>query len=122
MKGTCSHCGQHVQHICLWCDEPAVAFCDAWIGSECGPERLFSHKDKPHLCDAPMCADHVKQVGWICGETADSIDHCPAHISDPVTIDSAAKSKAECEAARRAVHAEVRRQRIKDGNPPRICP
>lgn len=116
MRGTCSHCGQVVEHTCLWCGEPAVAFCDEWIGGETvmyeGTPRYTL--DLPQFtCDAPMCHEHRKVFGFVCGKEPDTMDRCPVHQRGAVTLDTAAKSKEEAETMRRAVWAEGRRECIR---------
>lgn len=105
---------------CMWCDKPAVRYCDAVIGVE--PKGALRDKagkvtgllagldGMQWTCDAPMCADHAQQVGWISGAEPDSIDHCPHHtkhgeapMRDLLMFDG------EAEAKRRDVHAEIRR-------------
>src|SRR5687768_16023378 len=110
MAGTCSHCGQKVENTCLWCGEPAIASCDAWIGGEtviANGLKLFSLRGDQFLCDAPMCNEHRNAFGFVCGSEPGSLDHCPVHASQRVTHDiaTAATSKAEADAARRAVWA-----------------
>ena len=104
----------------MWCDKPAVRYCDAVIGVEPkGALRDSSGKVTGLLagldsaqwtCDAPMCPDHAQQVGCISSADPDSIDHCPHHakhgeapMRDLLMFDG------EAEAKRRDVHAEIRR-------------
>jgi hypothetical protein len=101
---------------CLWCGKPAVALCDAWIGGETVIEDgvpRFSMRGQNFTCDAPMCGDHRHHRGFICGEAADTIDWCPAHHKDKVTLHNAAKSAVEAESHRRAAWAEGRRHRMR---------
>lgn len=101
-----------MSETCLWCGKPAVAFCDAWIGGEAvfeGGVYRFSIRGENFLCDAPMCNEHRKVFGFMCGEDPDTIDRCPVHQNDRVTFANAAKTKAEAESARRAVWAIGRR-------------
>lgn len=111
MKDTCSHCGQEVEHTCVWCGEPAVAFCDGWIGGET-EGGLFSTQLPFFSCDAPLCNEHRHPFGFVCGKNPDTLDHCPVHAQDRVTINNAAKSSAEADALRRSVWAIGRRHRM----------
>ena len=69
---------------CLWCDKPAVAFCDAMLGQEKANQFApFPSADDPmHTCDAPLCSDHAERVGFVCGDEPDSIDRCPFHAKN----------------------------------------
>lgn len=116
MKGVCSHCGQEVQHQCVWCGEPAVAFCDGWIGGETveyGGQRVYTLDLPQFTCDAPLCNEHRFLHGFVCGKDPDTIDYCPVHHLDRVTVHNAAKSRDEAETMRRAVWAEGHRHRIR---------
>ena len=113
---------------CMWCDAPAVRFCDAVIGFEAtGAFRDSNFKvtglatgprgsglDLKHwTCDAPMCARHTKQVGHICGKPCDSIDRCPYHVEHKEHgMDRLVMFEQEAEARRREVYASIRRSRL----------
>lgn len=86
--GLCAVCGAHATRLCdavlgfhaKFATEPHA------VGTD--PRRVVDlHRDHP-TCDAPLCDDHVVQVGRICGHDAadrpwmDSIDYCPVH-ADP---------------------------------------
>lgn len=105
---------------CMWCGKPAERYCDAVIGVEPkGALRdrngkvtgLLAGLDGTHwTCDAPMCADHARQVGWVCGTEPDSIDHCPHHTENgEAPMRDLLMFEGEAEARRRDVHAEIRR-------------
>ena len=109
---------------CMWCDMPAVRCCDAVIGLEPkGAVRngagnvisLLAGLDGVQwTCDAPMCADHARQVGWICGSEPDSIDHCPHHATHgEADMSDLLMFQSEAEARRRDIYAEIRRWRIR---------
>ncbi len=117
--------GGRNMELCMWCGKTAIRYCDAVIGFEAtGATRdkdgsvtglLTGLDGRQWTCDAPMCADHARQVGHVCGEDPDSIDHCPhctAHserqMKDMVMF------AGEAEARRREVHAEIRRERMRN--------
>lgn len=114
---------------CLWCDRPAIRYCDAPIGwlathlQRAGPSLtaplapcVGSGPDGHpvmYTCDAALCAEHTKQVGYVSGSQPDSIDYCPHHVANPGThrcepllLDG------EHEQVRREIHAAVRRGRM----------
>lgn len=116
------------RETCMWCDKPAVAWCDAVIGFEAvaacrdpnGRVTGLITGTNEHgeavawTCDAPMCADHAKHVGHVCGKEPDSIDHCPYHaVHDEGSMQDLIMFHREAEQKRRDVHAEIRRQRIR---------
>ena len=105
---------------CTWCGKEAVRYCDAVIGVE--PEEAIRDKSNNVIgllsgidgdrwtCDAPMCEDHVHQVGWISGSDADSIDHCPHHKKNPEKpMRDLLMFKGEVENKRRSINSEIRR-------------
>jgi len=109
---------------CMWCDKPAVRYCDAVIGVE--PKAALRDKSgnvtgllagldgMQWTCDAPMCADHAQQVGWISGAEHDSIDRCPHHTKHgEAPMRDLLMFESEAEAKRRDVHAEIRRALIR---------
>lgn len=103
---------------CLWCGQPAVAFCDEWIGG--GVRDGFFVLDVPHiLCSAPMCVEHGKKIGHVCFRSgdADTIDRCPYHAEQDVGLrhhpDTIPKTEKEAEAVRRLVAADARRSRFR---------
>lgn len=109
----------------MWCDKPAVRYCDAVIGFEAtGATRdrsgnvtglLTGLDGKQWTCDAPMCAEHARQVGNVCGEDPDSIDHCPHHAAHPERpMKELVMFEDEAAAKRRKVHAEIRRGRMRE--------
>lgn len=113
---------------CMWCDQPAVAWCDAVIGFKAiGAYRaangrvtaLVTGADEhgeavAWTCDAPMCAEHAKHVGRVCGKEPDSIDHCPYHATrGEESMQQLVMFAPEAEQKRRDIHAEIRRRRIK---------
>jgi hypothetical protein len=117
----CPHCDGELtwpKPRCLWCDREAVAYCDAAFGQtmkDChdvpGGRRVFDLGAPFFTCDAPMCAEHRKIAGFVCGKDPDTMDHCPVHAADEglphldITADQA-------EGMRRAVHAAARRSRM----------
>lgn len=112
----------------MWCGKPAVRYCDAVIGVEIkGALRdksgnvtglLAGLDGEQWTCDAPMCAEHTRQVGHICGEDPDSIDHCPHHAAHPERpMKELLMFADEAEARRREVHAEIRRERMRNERP-----
>lgn len=109
---------------CMWCGKPSTCFCDAVIGfgaTGCNRDKsgnvlnLLSGLDAEQwTCDAPMCDDHAKQVGWVCGEESDSIDHCPHHAQHPeLCIDKLVMFASEADSTRRDIYASVRRNRMR---------
>lgn len=112
---------------CMWCDKPSDRLCDAVIGAEAVGARRDAHGNVTHLltgtnatgeqvvwtCDAPMCRDHAKQIGHVCGADADSIDHCPFHAGGIEDLPSIVMFAHEAEAKRRKVHAEIRQAAIR---------
>lgn len=107
---------------CMWCDRPATRYCDAPIGFEAkGAARnkngtvrqlLIGGDSRMWTCDAPMCNEHAKQVGFICGKDPDSIDHCPYCRENARRTEEMVMFEDEATAARRRVHAEIRRSRM----------
>lgn len=116
-----------MSELCLFCDRDAVAYCDAPVGfgivgySRIGlvSENRFqalkgSNPDGSidmFTCDAPMCAEHRKAVGHICGADPETIDWCPLHEdgkrdAPPITADEAAT-------IRRKLHSLPMRRRMK---------
>lgn len=105
---------------CMWCDKPATRYCDAVIGMEPRGALRDSKGNVTGLlggldgaqftCDAPMCSDHARQVGWVCGAEPDSIDHCPHHTEHgEAPMRDLLMFEGEAEVKRRDVHAEIRR-------------
>lgn len=111
---------------CMWCDRPATRYCDAPIGFEAkGAERntsgtvrqlLIGSDSRMWTCDAPMCSEHAQQVGFVCGEEPDSIDYCPHCRENTRRIKEMVMFEDEATAARRRVHAEIRRSRMAETN------
>lgn len=109
---------------CLFCDRPSTRLCDAALGmvldsvvprngkvaayKATSMEAMLSGS---YTCDAPMCDQHAKVVGWVCGKDADTIDHCPIHQerhhdrNEPVTLEQLAALRSE-------LHAQARRARF----------
>lgn len=111
-------------HKCMWCDKDAVAYCDAVIGFEAISADRNDKGRVEHLltgvgakmwtCDAPMCADHGKRVGFISGSDPDSIDHCPYHCEHTERdMDTQVILPSEAEQRRRDIYASIKRLRIK---------
>lgn len=105
---------------CMWCDKPAVRYCDAVIGVEPVAALRDGKGDvtgllacldsKQWTCDAPMCADHAHQIGWLSGPEPDSIDHCPHHAKhEEALMRDLVMFEHEADAKRREVHAGIRR-------------
>lgn len=101
--------------ICLWCDRPATHLCDAVIVQGRSAKGLQSY-----TCDAPMCAHHAKQFGFICirgkGRKADSLDRCPWHMDhqeEAVHEMPVAITDEDVATRRREVHALIRRERMR---------
>lgn len=112
-----------MSNACMWCGTPAVRYCDAVIGIEpVNAQRggdgsvtglLAGLESKQWTCDAPMCDNHGRQVGWICGIEPDGIDHCPYHVSSgEEEIRHLIMFALEAEKKRRYIHAAIRRARI----------
>lgn len=113
-----------VTEPCMWCGAPSTRLCDAVIGYEAtsctrtragGVEALLTGLGGDvWTCDAPICDAHAKQVGWVCGQTHDSIDRCPHHaaLDDPdmaelvMFPDEAVKTRSD-------LYAAIRRQRMR---------
>lgn len=116
------------QHpMCLWCDAPAVAWCDAVIGFKAVAAMRDAHGAVIGLvtgsdekgeavawtCDAPMCATHAKRVGHVCGTDTDTIDRCLYHAAfGAEPMEHLVMFEREAVQKRRDIHAEIRRQRI----------
>lgn len=106
----------------MWCEKPSVRYCDAVIGFEAvdairdkagNVVGLLAGSDTMWTCDAPMCAEHTRQVGHICGKDPDSIDHCPYHIEhEEHSMKKLVMFEHEAETIRRKVHAGIRRSRM----------
>lgn len=108
----------------MWCGKPAARYCDAVIGVEPkGASRdksgnatglLAGLDGERWTCDAPICAQHTRQAGHICGEQPDSIDHCPHHATHPERpMKDLLIFAGQADARRRAVHAEIRRKNMR---------
>lgn len=106
----------------MWCDRPATRYCDAPIGFEAkgavrnknGTVRhlLIGSDSRMWTCDAPMCSEHARMVGFVCGRESDSIDHCPHCIEITRHIGDMVMFADEATAARRRLHVEIRRSRM----------
>ncbi len=107
----------------MWCGKPAVRYCDAVIGFEAVDATrdrsgnvtglLHGLGGRMWTCDAPMCAEHGRQVGFVCGTEPDSIDHCQHHAEhQEKPMAELVMFEHEAEARRREVHAEIRRARM----------
>jgi hypothetical protein len=114
--------------LCMWCGKQAIRYCDAVIGVEAmGATRdksgnvtglLTGLDGRQWTCDAQMCVEHAKQVGHICGEEPESIDHCPHHtMLHERPMKDLVMFADEAEARRREVHAEIRRERMRKERP-----
>ena len=110
--------------MCMWCDSPATRYCDAVIGVEAitasrghrgaVTARLTSLDAQQWTCDAPMCDDHARRVGHICGAEPDSIDHCPHHVvAKRERMAALMMASDEAQARRREIHAGIRRARLR---------
>lgn len=77
--------------------------------------QLLTGLDAGHWsCDAPMCEEHAKQIGWVCGEAADSIDRCPHHAqAEQHEMAALVMFASEADSARRDIYAAVRRARMR---------
>ena len=109
---------------CLFCDEPATAYCDQAIGMVWTGETVKVKGHAPYrvttmdamlshnyTCSAPCCAKHAHVVGFICGEAGGTIDHCDGCFGvdlHPVGL----RTPAEIDARRALMHAVYRRKRI----------
>lgn len=112
---------------CMWCDKPATHYCDAVIGLPAVDALRDKRGNVTALltgsgasgvaswtCDAPMCSEHTKQIGVMCGSEPDSIDHCPHHLKSPEQpISKLVMFEREVGVRRREVHAQIRRQQIR---------
>lgn len=103
---------------CFFCGEPATLLCDAPLGLVKGGEHngqpvttLEAMIATPHTCDAPMCRACGKAVGHVCGKDHDTIDHCPLHAGSVER--GGVLTPEEIATARRALHAQFRRNRIR---------
>lgn len=107
---------------CLFCNNDAIAYCDKPLAMVIG--GTVKRKGKPphnvttmeamlscsYTCDAPICSEHGKVVGHVCGKDHDTIDHCVKHLGPhhrhplmtPEQIDG----------IRRSLHAQWRRERV----------
>lgn len=107
---------------CMFCDSPAIAYCDQPIAYEatgCARDAtgkvksLVTGKDaKLYTCDAPLCAEHAHMTGFVCGKDADSIDHCPYHFTHPHNhqrMDELVMFSDEVAKKRSDVYAEINR-------------
>lgn len=73
---------------CLWCENEAEHLCDYMLGHVVNADGVIEDLKAPHFtCDAPMCGEHRRKIGHVCGTLepphADTIDHCPAHADEP---------------------------------------
>lgn len=111
--------------LCLFCNEPATRYCDRaigmpWVGNTVKMRGHAAYKvttmeamlSTDYQCSAPCCAAHAHVHGFICGEVADTIDHCegchgvqwpPVGLATPEEIES----------RRSNLHADYRRRRIR---------
>lgn len=102
---------------CMWCDREAAFLCDAVLGMKAavGPKQTVIYaplaEQEVWTCDAPMCEDHRRMVGFVCGKEPGTIDRCPLCVSDEPHCEPMLKEEAE--AIRRARHALVRRSRLR---------
>jgi hypothetical protein len=119
----------HKMDKCMWCDKKAVSYCDHLIGCEAvGCVRdsrgkvtvmMTSLEEgvKAWTCDAPMCEDHAKAIGMLCGENPDTIDYCPYHADcNEQNHDTLVIFPREEPAIRRELYAAIRRSIIKQNN------
>jgi hypothetical protein len=112
----CPHCQGDLEWPkprCLWCDREAVAFCDAAFGQtmvEADGRRVWAMASPFFTCDAPLCAEHRKVVGFLCGEDPDTFDRCPVHANSEERM--ADITEADATAMRRAVQVAARRSRF----------
>lgn len=109
---------------CLFCNQPATRLCDRVIGMVDAGERV-KVRGRPaysvtsmeamlsvsYTCDAPICAEHTRVVGHVCGKDHDTIDHCvgccgAARANELLT-------PAAIESRRARMHATYRRGRVK---------
>lgn len=111
---------------CMWCEKPSEFLCDAPIGflaDGCERDKLGNVKQlltgKRALdggywtCDAPMCADHRKMIGHVCGKYHDTIDRCPYHVEHGEgRFKKMIGFEHEMDGWRRKVHAEIRRSQF----------
>lgn len=112
---------------CMWCDKPAIRYCDAAIGFEAvaavrdkagNVTGLLAGGGNSWTCDAPMCDEHSKQVGHVCWQEPDSIDRCPHHMEhSEKPMRELVMFECEAEGTRREVHAEIRRALMKNKRP-----
>ncbi len=112
--------------LCLFCDNKAVAYCDAIIGVQAEGVRRNKHKGVDELtagsnqngdftswtCDAPICSTHRKLIGFMCGEEGDTMDHCPYHINNDEPLKKIIMFWRDAEKKRREIHAEIRKARL----------
>lgn len=112
----CPHCqGDLVwpKPRCLWCDREAVAFCDAALGQtmqDCQGRKVWTLEAPFFTCDAPICDEHRKVTGFLCGADPDTFDRCPCHANNDtgmVDLDADGAKK-----LRDAVNVAARRSRI----------
>jgi len=111
---------------CLWCESPATGLCDAPIGFEAvGAARdktgkvtvLLAGSGSSWTCDAPMCDEHRRQIGHVCGKEPDSIDRCPYHYTNHgQPLRELVIFESEVAAVRRKVRAEINRSIMKEHN------
>ena len=104
---------KHNKNKCIYCGERADFFCDATLGMT-QTNGVYTGDDEHFTCDVPVCAEHKRVVGFICGRGGDTIDHCLYHIDNPTYLKPTTREEAEKE--RRHVRAVVRRENIKKAN------
>lgn len=109
---------------CMWCDQPSTRLCDATIGFAAVDCARNSAGKVQHLlagleserwtCDAPICNQHAKQVGWICGADVDTIDHCPHHAqAEDQGMERLVMFASEAERTRNDLYATIRRTKMR---------
>ena len=113
---------------CMWCDRDSEFLCDSAIAFKAvGVSRdkyfkvtgLLTGADsdgeiKHWTCDAPMCTEHAKLVGFVCGAETDGIHICPFHaehgedqMKDMIIFENEEPAK------RRELYSRIRRSIIK---------
>lgn len=113
---------------CMWCENEAVNLCDAPIALKAvGAIRgvdfdllgLSIGSDENgdlvmYTCDAPLCIDHTKVIGFICGKDPETIDRCPYHHEQDKKEKAApAILENEIDGLRRLEYSKIRRSIIK---------